>query len=67
MNELLNRRPIVIALAGPNGSGKSSFYRTYLEKSQLPFINTDVIALRTGVDAYKAAELDPIVALRAEL
>jgi predicted ABC-type ATPase len=57
MNELLNRRPIVIALAGPNGAGKSSYYRTYLEKSRLPFINADVIALRTGADAYKAAEL----------
>jgi len=57
MSELLNRRPIVIALAGPNGAGKSSYYRTYLEKSRLPFINADVIALRTGVDAYKAAEL----------
>jgi len=57
MNELLSRRPIVVALAGPNGAGKSSFYRTYLEKSLLPFINADVIALRTGVGAYKAAEL----------
>ncbi len=57
MNELLKRRPIVIALAGPNGAGKSSFYRIYLEKSRLPFINADVIALRTGVDAYQAAEL----------
>jgi predicted ABC-type ATPase len=57
MNELLNRRPIVIALAGPNGAGKSSFYRIYLEKSGLPFINADLLALRTGLDAYKAAEL----------
>jgi predicted ABC-type ATPase len=57
MNELLTRRPIVVALAGPNGAGKSTFYRIYLEKSRLPFINADVIALRTGVDAYKAAEL----------
>jgi predicted ABC-type ATPase len=57
MNELLNRRPIVIALAGPNGAGKSSFYRIYLEKSRLPFVNADVIALRTGVDAYQSAEL----------
>jgi predicted ABC-type ATPase len=57
MNELLSRHPIVVALAGPNGAGKSSFYRIYLEKSRLPFINADVIALRMGVDAYKAAEL----------
>ena len=57
MNELLSRRPIVVALAGPNGAGKSTFYRIYLEKSLLPFVNADVIALRTGVGAYKAAEL----------
>jgi len=57
VNELLHRRPIVVALAGPNGAGKSSFYTTYLKQSTLPFINPDQLALQTGVDAYKAAEL----------
>ena len=57
MNELLNQHPIVVALAGPNGAGKSSFYATYLKQSQLRFINADQIALQTGVDAYKAAEV----------
>lgn len=57
MNELLQRRPIVVALAGPNGAGKSSFYSTYLKQSRLPFINADQISLQTGVNAYKAAEL----------
>ena len=57
MNELQLRRPIMVVLAGPNGAGKSSFYSTYLRQSRLPFINADQIALQTGVDAYKAAEL----------
>ncbi|HTW78296.1 MAG TPA: zeta toxin family protein [Terracidiphilus sp.] len=57
MTELLQRRPIMVALAGPNGAGKSSFYSTYLKQSGLPFINSDQISLQTGVDAYRAAEL----------
>ncbi|MGD0913390.1 MAG: zeta toxin family protein [Terracidiphilus sp.] len=57
MNELWQRRPILVALAGPNGAGKSSFYATYLKQSRLPFINADQISLQTGVNAYKAAEL----------
>jgi predicted ABC-type ATPase len=48
---------MLVALAGPNGAGKTSFYSTYLRQSGLPFINADQIALQTGVDAYKAAEL----------
>jgi predicted ABC-type ATPase len=47
----------MVALAGPNGSGKTSFYSTYLKQSNLPFINADLLALQTGADAYKAAEL----------
>jgi predicted ABC-type ATPase len=57
VNELLSRRPIIVAVAGPNGAGKSSFYATYLRQSNLPFINADQISLQTGVTAYKAAEL----------
>lgn len=57
MNELFERRPIMVALAGPNGAGKSSFYSTFLKQSRLPFINADQISLQTGVDAYKTAEL----------
>lgn len=57
MNELLNSRPRVTALAGPNGAGKSSFFATYLRRSNLPFINADQLSLQTGISAYKAAEL----------
>ena len=54
---VLDRRPIILALAGPNGAGKTTFYRAFLAHSGLYFINADVIAQHLGVDAYRAAEL----------
>lgn len=57
MDNILSRRPILIALAGPNGAGKSSFYQTYLLQSGLRFVNADVLSMEMGVDAYKAAEI----------
>ncbi len=42
-------------LAGPNGAGKSSFYEIYLSGLGLPFLNTDVLALASGMEAYEAA------------
>ncbi len=56
MDDILSRRPIVVALAGPNGAGKSSFYRAYLQQSGLRFVNADVLAMELGIDAYKAAQ-----------
>jgi len=57
VDELLDRRPIVIVLAGQNGAGKTTFYKTYLKPAGLRFVNADEIArdLRAGV--YKAAEM----------
>jgi predicted ABC-type ATPase len=60
MSELdasLTRRPIVVALAGPNGAGKSTYYESVLSRTGLLFVNADVIAKATGVDAYAAADL----------
>jgi len=57
LRELLRRRSVLFALAGSNGSGKTSFYRAYLRKSQLPFVNADQLAMQTNVDVYKAAKL----------
>lgn len=57
MDNILSRRPILIALAGPNGAGKSSFYQTYLLQSGLRFVNADVLSMEMGIDAYKAAEI----------
>lgn len=57
MTEILNRRPIVIALAGPNGAGKTTFYRAFLRSSGLRFVNADVIAKELKMDAYRAAQM----------
>ena len=57
MIDLLDRRPIVVALAGPNGAGKSTFYRAFLADSGLRFVNPDQLALQLNVDSYRAADL----------
>ncbi len=54
---LLDRRPIVVALAGPNGAGKSTFFHANLTKTGLYFVNADVIALSLGIQAYAAAKM----------
>lgn len=65
MTSLLDRRPIVVAIAGPNGAGKSTFYDAHLARTGLHFINADVLAKSLGVDPYRAAELAD--ALRRDL
>ena len=62
---LLDRRPIVVALAGPNGAGKSTFFHAYLTKTGLYFVNADVLALSLGMQAYDAAKMAD--ALRRQL
>lgn len=57
MKPLLDRRPIVVALAGPNGAGKSTFFEAHLAKTGLYFVNADVLALSLGMNPYSAAGL----------
>jgi len=52
---LLDRRPIVVALAGPNGAGKTTFYHAHLAPAGLRFVNADVIARELKMDAHEAA------------
>lgn len=49
-------QPLIIMLAGPNGAGKSTYYRAFLSHLNLPFLNADNLANKTGLDAYTAAE-----------
>lgn len=42
-------------LAGPNGAGKSTFFETHLKALGLPFLNADMLARDTSLDAYSAA------------
>ena len=53
MSQILNQRPIVVALAGPNGAGKTTFYRTYMKPAGLRFVNADVLALELGIEFGK--------------
>jgi predicted ABC-type ATPase len=55
-NSILDRRPIVVAVAGPNGAGKSTFYHSHLRGSGLQFVNADVLAAGLGIHAYAAAK-----------
>jgi predicted ABC-type ATPase len=57
MISLLDKRPIVVAIAGPNGAGKTTFYRAFLAESGLQFVNADQMALQLKIDPYRAAEL----------
>lgn len=57
MTPLLDRRPIVVALAGPNGAGKSTFFEAHLVKTGLHFVNADVLGLSLGMSPYAAAGL----------
>jgi predicted ABC-type ATPase len=52
---VLDRRPIVVALAGPNGAGKTTFYHAHLRSAGLRLVNADVLARELKMDAYAAA------------
>lgn len=52
---LLDRRPIVVALAGPNGAGKTTFYHAHLAGSGLPFVNADMLSRELNIDPYAGA------------
>lgn len=65
LSPVLDRRPIIVALAGPNGAGKSTFYEAHLAHAGLYFVNADVVALSLGLDAYRAAEV--VETLRRQL
>ncbi len=62
---MLDRRPIIVALAGPNGAGKTTFYHAHLRPAGLRFVNADVLARELSLDPYAAARVAD--ALRREL
>lgn len=57
LKSILDRRPIVVALAGPNGAGKSTFFDANLASTGLYFVNADVLALSLEMNPYAAASL----------
>ncbi len=57
MPSLLDRRPLLVAVAGPNGSGKTTFYHSTLKRAGLSLVNADNIAHELRMDAYEAARV----------
>jgi predicted ABC-type ATPase len=65
MRLLLDRRPILVAIAGPNGAGKTTFYHAHLKPSGLRFLNPDLLAQALALQPKDAAQA--VTALRREL
>jgi predicted ABC-type ATPase len=57
VSEILDQRPLIVAVAGPNGAGKTTFYHAFLEPTQLRFVSADVLAEALRLEPYDAAEL----------
>jgi predicted ABC-type ATPase len=57
VTSLLDRRPVVVAVAGPNGAGKTTFYFSHLRTAGLRLVNADIIARELQIGAYEAARI----------
>jgi len=44
----------LLVLAGPNGAGKSTFFRVFLARAGIPFVNADLIARAMAPEAPSA-------------
>jgi predicted ABC-type ATPase len=62
---LLDRRPLIVALAGPNGAGKTTFYHSHLQPTGLRLLTADVIAREMGLGDDAAVRVT--TALREQL
>jgi predicted ABC-type ATPase len=65
LEDLLDQRPILVALVGPNAAGKTTFYHAHLKPAGLRFLNADEFARELEIDAYDAARV--VTSLRHEL
>ena len=65
LSQVLDRRPVLVALAGPNGAGKTTFFHSHLKPAGLRFLNADEVARELEIEAYEAAKV--ITQLRQEL
>jgi predicted ABC-type ATPase len=57
VNEILDRRPLLVAIAGPKGAGKTTFFEVFLKAMGLPFVNGDVLAEELEPEPHGAATL----------
>jgi predicted ABC-type ATPase len=57
VNEILDRRPLLVAIAGPKGAGKTTFFEVFLRPTGLRSINAALLAQDLELEPYAAAEL----------
>ena len=65
LSQILDQRPVLVALVGPNGAGKTTFFQSHLKQAGLRFLNAHQVARELDIDAYEAAKV--ITQLRQEL
>jgi predicted ABC-type ATPase len=65
LSQVLDQRPVLVALVGPNGAGKTTFFHAHLKPAGLRFLNADEIARELEIEAYEAAKI--VTQLRQEL
>lgn len=65
LGRVLDKRPVLVAVAGPNGAGKTTFYHAHLKPAGLRFLNADEFVRDLEIDPYEAAKL--VTQLRLEL
>jgi predicted ABC-type ATPase len=65
LSQVLDRRPVLVALVGPNGAGKTTFFHSHVKPAGLRFLNADEVARELEIEAYEAAKV--ITQLRQEL
>ena len=56
MKQLLDRRPVLVAVTGPNGAGKTTFFHAHLELCGLRILNPDLIAQELHLQPTEAAQ-----------
>lgn len=57
MNEILDRRSLLVAIAGSKGAGKTTFFEVFLRLACLRFINADLLTQDLALEPYAAAEV----------
>ncbi len=65
LREVLDQRPVLVAVAGPNGAGKTTFYHAHLQPAGLRFLNADEVAQDLQIDSHEAAKM--VARIRQEL
>ncbi len=65
MKGLLNRHPVMVAIAGPNGAGKTTFFHAHIKSCGLRYLDPDAIAAGLRLSPRNTAEA--VSSLRATL